>query len=77
MIYPDWNKKIYDLYQSLREGIELVDTYSLDATFRKLEEKTVLKIHLSQAKWLGYNDQYKCNIYIIELDLKEKPEWME
>ncbi len=65
---------MYELYQSLKGGVESIDAYSLDATLRKLRKETGLKIYLSKVKWLDYDDKFNCDIYTIELDLEKKSE---
>ncbi len=68
---------MYGLHQSPDRKIEFTDAYSLNAAFRELKEKTELKIHLSKTKWLGHDEKYGCDIYAIELNLKEKSQQIE
>jgi len=68
---------MYGLYQSLRGKIELTDAYNLDVTLRKLKKETALRIYPSQAKWIGYDNKYSCNIYSIKLNVNKKLEWTE
>ncbi len=66
---------MYGFHQSLNGKIESTDAYSLETDFRELKEKIDFRIYLHsfKTKWLGHNEKYSCNIYIIELDLEEKP----
>ncbi len=67
----DQKKKIYGLHQSLKGGVEPTDSNSLETALRELRKKTALRIYHSRAKWLGNDERFDCDIYVIELDIRE------
>src|SRR6266540_6488411 len=73
----DRRKEIYGLHQSPRGAVETKDSNSLEAALRELREETGLRIHQSRVKWIGYDLRFDCNIYAIELDIRENPQWTE
>jgi len=73
----DQKKEMYGLHQSLGGGEELKDSNSLEAALRERKEETSLRIYLSRAKWIGNNPQFDYDIYSIELDIGENPQWTE
>jgi len=68
MIFIHWFTSIS------REGVEPTNTHSLNTILKKLREKTALKIYPSRTKWIDHDDKFNYNVYIIELNLNEKPE---
>jgi len=68
---------MYGLHQSPGGAVKNKDSNSLEATLRELREETGLKIHQSRFKWIGYDLKYDCNVYFIELDIGENPQWIE
>ena len=68
---------MYSLHQSLRGAVKTKDSNSLEAALRELREETGLRIHQSRPKWIGYDLKYDCDVYAIELDIGENPQWTE
>ena len=68
---------MYDLHQSLEGGVKPRNSNSLEATLRELREETDLRIHQLQTKWIGNDSKFDCDIYAIELDIRENPQWTE
>ncbi len=64
-VRTDQKKEIYGLHQSPRREVELKDSNSLEAT----RKETELRIHQSRAKWIGNDNKFDCDIYVIELDI--------
>src|SRR6266540_3196512 len=76
-VRTDRKKDMYGLHQSPRGAVETEDSNSLEAALRELREETGLKIHQSRPKWIGYDPKYDCDVYAIELDIRENPRWTE
>ncbi len=68
---------MYSLHQSSGERIESKDNNSLEAVLRKLRKETGLRIYYSRAKQIGHDDKFDCNIYVIELNIRENPQQIE
>jgi len=68
---------MYSLHQSSGGAVEIKDSNSLETVLKELREETGLRIHQSRAKWIGYNLKFDCDIYAIELDIGENPQWIE
>ncbi len=64
---------MYGFHQSPGGAVETKDSNSLEAALKELREETDLRIHQSRAKWIGHNPKYDCNIYAIELNIRENP----
>src|SRR6266498_2112059 len=73
----DRRKEMYGLHQSPGRAIETQDSNSLETALRELREETGLRIHQSRPKWIGYDPKYDCDIYAIELNIGENPQWIE
>ncbi len=71
-VKTDRKKEIYSLYQSSEGDIDLRDINSQDIILRELKKEIELRVYSLRAKWISHNNKYNCDIYIIELDLKEK-----
>jgi len=74
-VRTDRKKEMYGLHQSPRGAVETEDSNSLEAALRELREETSLRIHQSRPKWIGYDPKYDCDVYAIELDIGENPNW--
>jgi len=74
LVRTNQKKEMYDLHQSSEEGVEPIDSNSLEAALRELRKETALRIHHSRAKWIGNNEKFDCNIYAIELNIRENPQ---
>src|SRR6266542_5197885 len=68
---------MYGLHQSPGGAVETRNSNSLEAALRELREKTGLRIHQLRSKWIGYNPRYDCDVYAIELNIGENPQWTE
>ena len=75
LVRTDRRKEMYGLHQSSGGVVETKDSNSLEATLRELREETGLRIHQSKAKWIGYNPRFDYDVYSIELDIGENPNW--
>ncbi len=64
---------MYGLYQSPEGVVETTDSNSLEAALRELREETGLRIHQARAKWIGNDLKYDCDIYAVEVDIRENP----
>jgi len=64
---------MYSLHQSPSGGIEPRNSNSLETALRELREETGFRIHQLRVKWIGNDDKFDCDIYIIELDIGENP----
>src|SRR6266545_4525568 len=68
---------MYGFHQSPGRAVETKDSNSLEAVLRELREETDLRIHQSRPKWIGYDPRFDCDVYAIELDIGENPQWTE
>src|SRR6266511_1104365 len=68
---------MYGLHQSSGGVVKTKDSNSLEAVLRELREETGLRIHQSRPKWIEYDPKYNCDVYAIELDIGENPQWTE
>ena len=68
---------MYGLHQSPGGAVKTKDSNSLEAALRELREETGLRIYQSRPKWIGYDPKYDCDVYAIELDIRENPRWTE
>ena len=64
---------MYGLHQSPGGAVEIKDGNNLKAALRELREETVLRIHPSRVKWIDHDLKFDCDIYAIELDIRENP----
>ncbi len=76
-VRTDWKKEMYGLHQSPGGAVETKDSNSLEAALRELREETGLRILQLRPKWIGYDPKYDCDVYAIELDIGENPQWTE
>ena len=65
---------MYCLYQSSGGAVETKNSNSLKAVLRELREEIGLRIHQSRPKWIGHDPKYDCDVYAIELDIRENPQ---
>src|SRR6266498_955624 len=75
LVRTDRRKEMYGLHQSPEGAVKTKDSNSLEAVLRELKKKTALRIHQLRAKWIGHDLKFDCNIYAIELDIGENPQW--
>ncbi len=73
----DRRKEMYGLHQSSGGVVETKDSNSLEAALRELREETGLRIHHFRPKWIGHDLKYDCDVYSIELNIRENPQWTE
>ena len=76
-VRTDRRKEMYGLHQSSEGAVKIEDSNSLKAALRELREETGLRIHPSRVKWIGHDLKFDCDIYAIELDIGENPNWTE
>ncbi len=51
-----------------------MDSNSLEAILRELREEIGLRVYHLWAKWIGNDEKFDCDIYVIELDIEENPQ---
>ncbi len=70
-VRTDQKKEMYGLHQSPGGAVETKDSNSLVAALRELREETGLRIYQLRAKWIGHDPRFDCDVYAIELDIRE------
>jgi len=65
---------MYSLHQSPEAEVESKDNNSLEAVLKELRKEIDLRIHYFRAKWIGHNNKFDCNIYVIKLNIEKNPQ---